>query len=81
MHQIRQHIAPDQKIVVRGGTRLAEVWPAEHDAAPVALPVPASAPVAEVSGIDAVVALLASVDETDLAAYRAWHGQVARLAS
>ncbi len=84
MREIRRHqVEPEVKIVVRGAACLAEVWPVERDVAPVVRPVPAlvPAPAPEVTGIDAVVALLASADDTDLAAYQAWHGQVTRLAS
>ena len=76
MHQIRrQHTEPEAKVVVRGGTRLAEIWPGELDR-PMA-PVPSAQPAAEVGGADAVVALLATVEGVDPAAYRAWHGQSA----
>jgi hypothetical protein len=64
MTETRQGTEAQPRIVVRGGARLAEVWPAE----PVEPAAPAR-PAAELGDTAAVVELLAAVDGEDAAVY------------
>jgi hypothetical protein len=74
MTETRQPTETQARIVVRGGTRLAEVWPAEP-LEPVA-PVRAAA---ELGDVSAVLELLAAVDgeDTDVYGHRHRHQAMA----
>ena len=77
MRQIHQ-TETEGKIVVRGGSRLAEVWPAEP-LEPV-VPVLPLRPAAELGAVDAVIELLSAVDGEDAEVYRARHRREAAAA-